>query len=55
MRGRSYTTLIFVLSALICGYDTYIAVRSGGHNIVAIILAVIMALIAISSLRQLVL
>jgi len=45
--------LILVLSILICGYDVYIAVRSGGHNILAWILAALMAIVAIATARQL--
>ena len=46
--------LMFVVSALLCGYDVYITVRSGGHNILALILAAVTAAIALFSLSQLV-
>jgi predicted ABC-type exoprotein transport system permease subunit len=54
MNSRAYLVLILVLSALVCGYDVFAAVRSGGHNIVAWLLAVLMALIAASALRKLI-
>ncbi|HEV3152489.1 MAG TPA: hypothetical protein VGZ02_01650 [Candidatus Baltobacteraceae bacterium] len=46
--------LILVVSALVCAYDVYIAVRSGGHNIFAWCLAAVMAIVAIFTLRQVV-
>jgi hypothetical protein len=46
--------LFFVLSLLVCAYDVYVAIRSGGHNYIAWFLAAIMAIVAIFTLRQLV-
>ncbi len=54
MNSRNGLTLIFVLAALVCGYDAYAAVRAQGHNIVAWALAAIMALVALSALRKLI-
>jgi hypothetical protein len=54
MKSPSGLILIFVLSVLVCGYDVYAAVLSNGHNIVAWILAAMMAVIALSALRKLI-
>lgn len=54
MNGRGFLLLILVLSALVCGYDVYAAMRSGGHNVVAWVLAGLMAFVALSALRRIV-
>jgi hypothetical protein len=54
MNSRAFLILILVLSALVCAYDVYAALRGGGHNIVAWVLAILMALIAASALRKLI-
>lgn len=55
MRSNSAGTLwlIFVLALLVCAYDVFAAVRGQGHNIVAWVLAAIMAIIALGALRKL--
>ena len=50
----SQNVVILVVSLLVCAYDVYIGVRSGGHNIFAWILAAVMAVVAIATLTQLV-
>lgn len=52
MNSRSFLLVIFVLSTLVCGYDVFAAVRSGGRNFIAWILAAIMAFVAFGSLRK---
>jgi len=42
MNSRGFLLLILVLSALVCGYDVYAAVRSQGQNVVAWVLAALM-------------
>lgn len=54
MSGRGFLIVIFVLSALVCGYDVYAAMRSGGHNVVAWVLAALMAFVAVSALRRII-
>jgi uncharacterized membrane protein len=54
MRSRAFAVLILVLSALVCGYDVYAALRSGGRNVVAWVLAALMAFVALSALRTLI-
>ena len=54
MNSRTFLLLILVLSVLVCGYDVYAALRGGGHNIVAWVLAALMAIIAVSALRKLI-
>lgn len=53
MSGRNFLLAICVLSALVCAYDIFAAIRSGGQNVIAWVLAALMAFIAISSLRKL--
>lgn len=53
MNSRGFLLIIAVLSALVCGYDVYAALRGGGKNVIAWVLAALMAFIAISSLRKL--
>lgn len=54
MRSNSPMSLwlIFVLALLVCGYDVFAAMRGQGHNVVAWVLAAIMALIALGALRK---
>lgn len=54
MNARGGTILIFVLALLVCGWDVYAALRGQGHNYIAWILAVIMALVALGALRKIV-
>lgn len=52
--GRGTLMIILVLAILVCAYDVYAALRGQGHNIVAWVLAAIMALIAIGTARKLI-
>jgi len=52
MTTRSFLFVIFVLSVVVCGYDVYAAMRSGGRNIIAWLLAAIMAFVALGALRK---
>lgn len=54
MNARSGTILIFVLALLVCAWDVYAAMRGQGHNYVAWILAVVMALVAAGALRKII-
>ena len=54
MNSRGFLLLILVLSALVCGYDVYAAVRSQGQNVVAWVLAALMGAIALSAVRKLI-
>ncbi len=54
MNSRGGLLLIFILSALVCGYDVYAALRAHGTGIVAWVLAALMALVALSALRKLI-
>jgi hypothetical protein len=50
--SRGGLIVILVLATLVCAYDVFAAVRTGGHNILAWVLAVIMAFIATGALRK---
>ena len=46
--------LILILAVLVCAYDVYSAMRSGGHNPITWGLAALMALVALGTLRKII-
>lgn len=54
MSQRSTLLLFFVAALVVCAFDTFSALHGrGGHATVAWILAAVMAIIAVVSLRKL--